>query len=456
LKRTIAAICFLSLAASTALYAQHSVNVLDQSRPGSGHVIIPQVSIEHSGDAGKRMHTNYRIFIPSAMSKEQYDSFERPDATSAPVPYYYAETPASLACLYGAVTATAGCNPLTLPNTGHATGGSKAIAIVDAYDYPTALADLKAYSAQFGLSTPTAANFTVVYGTTGGVKPSADSNCADYGGWNCWASEAALDIEMAHALAPNAHIYLVEAKSSSNADLFVAVQVAAAKVVAAGGGEVSMSWSGSEGANETTFDKYFTGKNVVFFASTGDSEGTGYPSVSPNVVAVGGTTITRNPSTLAFEQEISWEDGGGGVSKYEPKPSYQGGVTALSKSTKRGVPDIAAVGNSRTGVWVYDSYETSDIEDNCLINLETGEGTNWCIYGGTSVASPLSAALINHAGHFSASTIAEQALIYGNAAKTADYRDITYGTCGYYEGWFAVKGWDPCTGNGSPIGSAGK
>ena len=454
MRKTISVICSLFLAAGAALYAQQAVNELDRPHPGSGHVITPQVSMEQPGDTGNRMHTNYKIFIPATMTEEEFNSFEHPATTSEPVPYYYAETPASLACLYGAVGATSGCNPFSLPNSGHATGGSKAIAIVDAYDYPTALADLKVYSSEFGLAAPTSSTFTVVYAT--GTNPGPDPNCAKYGGWSWWSSEESLDIEMAHALAPSAHVYLVEAASAKTSDLIVAVKKAISLVVAAGGGEISMSWGGGEGSAETSLDSGFAGKNVVFFASTGDSEGTEYPSTSPNVVAVGGTTITRNPSTLAFEEEISWEDGGGGISKYETKPSYQNSISALSGSSNRGVPDIAAIGNPRTGVWVYDSYQTNSVGDYCLYNYDTDEGTNWCIFGGTSVASPVTAALVNHAGHFSASAAAEHTLIYSNYTNTSDYRDITYGTCGWYEGWFAQAGWDPCTGLGAPIGSAGK
>jgi subtilase family serine protease len=112
----------------------------------------------------------------------------------------------------------------------------------------------------------------------------------------------------------------------------------------------------------------------------------------------------------------------------------------------RGVPDVAAVGNPRTGVWVYNSYE----------NTSGGTLYAWNIIGGTSVASPLWAGIVNHAGHFSASTSAEQTLIYTNAKTATDFRDITYGTCGYYEGWSAASGWDPCSGNGAPLGATGK
>jgi subtilase family serine protease len=363
-----------------------------------------------------------------------------PEATQ-PVSGYYAETPASLACLYGLVAVTSGCNPATLTTV--AAGGSKSIAIVDAYDYPTALVDLTAYSKQFGVPAPTAATFTVAYPTA--TKPPPDPDCATYGGWSCWASESALDIEMAHAAAPSAHLYLVEANSNSNTDLFAAIAKAIALVKAAGGGEVSMSWGGGEYSTEAKSDAAFTGANVVFFASSGDSEGTIYPAVSPNVVAVGGTTISRNPSTLNFQSEIVWEDSGGGYSTYEPRPTFQSGISAIVGS-HRGVPDVAAVGNPRTGVWVYNSYE----------NTSGGTLYAWNIFGGTSVASPLWAAIANHAGHFSATTLAEETLIYSNAKTAADFRDVTSGTCGYYAGWPAVSGWDPCSGNGAPLGAAGK
>jgi subtilase family serine protease len=183
----------------------------------------------------------------------------------------------------------------------------------------------------------------------------------------------------------------------------------------------------------------------VFFASSGDSEGTIYPAVSPNVIAVGGTTISRNPATMAFENEVAWEDTGGGYSAYESRPAFQSGISS-TVGTHRGVPDVAALGNPRTGVWVYNSFD----------NIYSGQLYAWNIIGGTSVAAPLWAGIANHAGHFSASTLAEETLIYASGKTAADFRDITVGTCGYYEGYEAVSGWDPCSGFGAPLGAAGK
>ncbi len=450
------------LLSSTAALAQLPLSDEELSqqaaRMGSGQVVIPHSGIQRPDDVGIRARTLYKIFVPAGRPPGIVGFGEDEETTRLPISRggvfrqtvskpvqpiagYYAETPASLACLYQLVAVSTGCNPGTLTTV--ATGGSKAIAIVDAYDYPTALADLTAYSSQFGLPAPTSSAFTVAY--EGTSKPSPDPDCANYGGWDCWASESALDIEMAHTAAPSAHIYLVEANSSDYNDLFAAVTKAVSLVKAAGGGEVSMSWGGGEYSSEALSDSIFTGANVVFFASSGDSEGTIYPSVSPNVIAVGGTTIARNPSTMAFESEVTWEDTGGGYSVYESRPSFQSSISA-TVGTHRGVPDVAAVGNPRTGVWVYNSYE----------NTMSGTLYAWNIIGGTSVAAPLWAGIANHAGHFSASTSAEETLIYANGKATADFRDVTVGTCGYYEGYLAANGWDPCSGFGAPLGPAGK
>jgi subtilase family serine protease len=452
------AILFSSMAALAQLPLNDDELSQQAARMGSGQIVIPQSGIQRADDIGIRAHTLYKIFVPAGRPQgvmgfgedeetarlpiSRGDAFKETVTTPLqPIPGYYAETPASLACLYQLVTVTTGCNPGTLTTV--TTGGSKAIAIVDAYDYPTALADLTAYSRQFGLPAPTSSTFTVAYpGTT---KPSPDPDCANYGGWDCWATESALDIEMAHAAAPSAHIYLVEANSGNYNDLFAAVATAVSLVKAAGGGEVSISWGGGEFSTETQSDSTFTGANVVFFASSGDSEGTIYPAVSPNVVAVGGTTISRNPSTLAFESEVAWEDTGGGYSVYESRPSFQSSISA-TVGTHRGVPDVSAVGNPRTGVWVYNSFD----------NTYSATLYAWNIIGGTSVASPLWAGIANHAGHFSASTPAEETLIYASGKIAADFRDITAGTCGYYEGYQAASGWDPCSGFGAPLGAAGK
>jgi subtilase family serine protease len=338
-----------------------------------------------------------------------------PEQAGPPFAGYFYETPASLACVYRLVSPVSGCNPNTV--TAPPTGGSNAIAIVDAYDYPTAMSDLAVFSSQFNLPTPTSANFQVVFAS--GRQPMVNAD---------WNVEEALDIEWAHAMAPNAKIYLVEAASSSYSALLTAVSVASQLVAAAGGGEVSMSWGGSEFSSETFYDFYFTQPNVVYFAAAGDSSGVIWPSASPYVVSVGGTSVSRNPT--------SWQSGGGGPSLYETRPSYQNAISAILQN-QRGTPDVAAVADPTSGVWVY-SYPY------------------WYIVGGTSLATPVWAGIVNAAGHFYNSSQSELAVAYTNLENPADFTDIVQGSCGPNQGYLAVAGWDFCTGLGSPVGFGGK
>ncbi len=386
-----------------------------------GLVITPGSSL---APATGFAHTHYHVLRPYGVT---------PNATGPSGQY---ETPASLACVYGLVPVANGCNPTIVTQVSAL--GSKAIAIVDAYDYPTAAADLQVYSTQFGLPAITADNFQVTW--VGATKPKVDPT----GGWE---GEEALDIEMVHALAPNAKIILVEAKSASTADLVAAEKLAIQLVAAAGGGEVTNSWGGGETSNEnsTASQNIFKGTNVTVFASAGDAPGTEWPSVMNNVVGVGGTTINRDAS-FNYINQTTWSisknsSTGGGLSKFVPIPSFQSAVSGVV-GTKRGVPDIALIGNPSSGVWTYTS--------------QPGTYTGWQVYGGTSVAAPLAAAVVNAAGSFAASTTAELATIYANYGVTANYTDITSGKCLNAPSKNASVGYDLCTGIGAPIGLAGK
>lgn len=386
-----------------------------QVRPVKGKVVLPASSIEYSGDIGRRAHTNLQVFLPE-------ETLRHEQISGPPYAGYAYETPASLACVYGLVLAVSGCNPNTVSAV--PTGGSRMIAIVDAYDAPHAAEDLATFSAQFGLP---AANFHVVYAS--GTKPAYDMG---------WEFEESLDVQWAHAMAPHADIVLVEAASNSFADLMTAEDVASKLVSAAGGGEVSNSWSGSEFNGETAYDSHFTQAGVVYLASAGDYPGTGWPSTSPNVLAAGGTTVRRNPSTGNYIAEVSWEDAGGGISPVEPRPSYQSGIVSIV-GNHRGVPDLSFDSNPVTGVWVYDT-----------------NAYGWNIVGGTSVASPSLAGVLNLAGSFHTSSNAELITIYEHRTLAADFSDITSGYCGAYAGYSATTGWDFCSGVGSNKGLEGK
>jgi kumamolisin len=389
---------------------------------GRGQVIKPESSIEAPADVGRRAHTNVEIFVPTTGIGSV-----TPDGTSPPEPGVYFQTPASLACLYGLSAGPAGCNPYSTTND--AVAGARAIAIVDAYHDATAMGDLTVFSQQFGLPVPTASTFQVIFAS--GNQPPINS------GWNL---EESLDIEWAHAMAPNATIYLVEAASNSNADLLTAVSMAN-QLLAHGspaGGEVSMSWGGSEFSGETSLDSYFTQNGVVYFASAGDAPGVIWPSASPNVISTGGTSISRNPVSGNFQTELAWQLTGGGPSAYEPIPSYQSGIAGVIGSS-RGTPDVASVADPTTGLWVYCSVSSC------------GYGSAWLIVGGTSAAAPVWAGIVNSEGRFAASSATELKQNYSNLGNSAWFTDIVNGSCGPYQGYFAAKGWDFCSGVGSPV-----
>ena len=172
-------------------------------------------------------------------------------------------------------------------------GSGQTIALIDAYDDPSAYSDLQTFDATFKLPDPP--NFVQV-GETGGAPPTATNSG--------WAMETSLDIEWAHAVAPQANIMLVEANTASLTDLFAAVDYARNGWVGTSPVTVvSMSWGSSEFNTEASYDSHFTTPTeppgttahpgVSFVAATGDNGAVPeYPSVSPNVLAVGGTSLT--------------------------------------------------------------------------------------------------------------------------------------------------------------------
>ncbi|MBV8817927.1 MAG: hypothetical protein JO022_06195, partial [Acidobacteriaceae bacterium] len=397
-----------------------AIVTLDQSiqaQSAISGVSTPASAIPQPGDAGVRAHTFLRVLGSGGPVAGT------PAAVGPPFSGYFYETPASLACVYELTGYPSGpCNPNTTFD--NPTGGSNAIAIVDAYDYPGASADLAHFAAQFGVTFNPSA-FHVVYapagdptGPLGTCKGPATAvrppGAAAYG----WDLEEALDIQWSHSMAPGATVYLVEAQSNYDVDLYCGVRTAAALVAAQGGGEISMSWGHGEYAGELSADSTFVQDSVVFFASSGDSGSVSYPSASPNVVSVGGTAVSRNASSGAFQREVAWQDAGGGISAYEPVPNYQRRTYQVPSvvGAYRGTPDVSAVASTDTGVWVY---------------LNGG----WYVVGGTSVASPVVAGIVNAAGTFAKSSSAELTLIYSNIQDTGYLRgfyDIQIGTCGAY------------------------
>ena len=371
------------------------------SAPGT--LFIPPSSTPQATPAGHKFaaHTNVEIFAPSGLNPDE----------APPFAGYGFETPASIACHLHLVTASdyPNCNPNS--DTIDPTGGSNTIAIVDAYDDPSAPGDLAWFSLQFGIPL-TVSQFQVVWAnpsTSSCPTPTYGVPIDPTGGWEL---EESLDIEWAHAMAPGAKIYLVEACSNFDSDLILAVRVANNLVQcgnteinpttgvlgtcpggSTGKGEVSMSWGAGEfvGENGSTGcalpdDSCFTTPGIVYFASIGDGPGVIWPGTSPNVVSAGGTTMRRNSATFALITEAAWPNAGGGHSAIEARPAYQSSVSIAGSF--RLAPDISFDANPFTGVYVMTPFPSRAFRS-----------CQWVIVGGTSVSAPSLAWHCEHGQH---------------------------------------------------------
>lgn len=336
-------------------------------------------------------------------------------------------TPAQIRRAYGLDQLSFGGTP--------ADGRGTTIAIVTAYDSPNVAADLATFNATFGLPAPP--SFRKVNQTGGTALPAYNPS---------WSTETCLDVQWAHAIAPGASILLVEAKSNATADMLAAVRYArsAPGVVA-----VSMSWGQAEYAGETADDVTFTTPAghppVSFFAASGDWGAPGiYPAMSPNVVAIGGTSLKLGTGGVAVES--AWARSGGGVSAYEPRPLYQAGVVTQT-TNKRATPDVALVSDPATGLAVCDSKAH-------------GAKTPWVAYGGTSIATPQWAGIaaivaqgraLRGAGPLDGRKELLPALY---SLPSTDFRDIVSGASNGTPRLTAGPGYDLVTGRGTPVAEA--
>jgi subtilase family serine protease len=302
----------------------------------------------------------------------------------------------------------------------------RTVAIVDAYDDPTAEADLAVYRSQFGLPACTTANgcFRKVSqnGTTS--YPARDGG---------WAQEISLDPDMVSAACPSCHILLVEAKTPSFANLGTAVNRAAST---AGVVAISNSYGGSD-APDSTYGHYYNHPGIAVTASTGDDgyQGGSFPADSAYAVAVGGTTLNSSSNARGWT-ESAWSGAGSGCS------SYNAALAAASSfgtgCSRRAMADVSAVANPQTGVAVYDSTAYQG-------------RSGWLVFGGTSASSPIIASVYalsgNTAGYPSA-------LPYQHSSSLFDVTSGSNGSCSPTQLCHARTGWDGPTGLGTPNGTA--
>jgi kumamolisin len=377
--------------------------------PG-GKIVTPSST---TGLPGLKVRTPLHIFIP--------DSSIMPDAGSPPS---NAETPGSLACIYGVTAPTNGCPRSGAPVP---TGGSKAIAVVDYGHNSTLQSDFNTFSAFYGLPAQT-------------LQFICDCGSCPSNNGTGWDVETALDTQYAHAMAPNAQIIVAEfCNDPFDGGQNAAEYKAGTAVAAAGGGEVSNSfgYNGGEDSSELDWDQWMNVSGVVYFTSAGDDGlGPAYPSVSPRTVSVGGTKISRDSNGLWTGTEVCWQGSGGGISQYEPLPQYQL-ILGNKLGPHRGTPDWSADAGTPAAV-----YSTT--------------GCNgWCGVIGTSLSSPLLAGIVNAAGNFKQSTARELAPTYQYYLNPGRYRHYFYDVTQGSNGAQAVVGWDQCTGLGTPRDPSG-
>ncbi|BCJ34120.1 peptidase S8 [Actinocatenispora thailandica] len=302
-------------------------------------------------------------------------------------------------------------------------GSGQTVAIVDAYDAPTAEQDLAVYRSQYGLPACTTANgcFRKVDQNGGTRYPHKNGG---------WAQEISLDLDMVSAVCPNCNILLVEAKTASFANLGAAVDRAATM----GADVISNSYGGSD-ASDANYGQYYNHPGVAITVSSGDAGyGVEYPASSHYVTAVGGTSLRQDSSSRGWSESV-WSGAGSGCSSYNAALSGQSGVG--TGCGNRAVADVSAVADPNTGVAVYDSTAYQGY-------------SGWMVFGGTSVAAPVIGAVYGLAGN--AGSI-DNNYPYAHASSLFDVTSGSNGSCSTSQWCTARSGWDGPTGLGTPNGT---
>lgn len=311
-----------------------------------------------------------------------------------------------------------------LPNTPAAQGSGQLIAIISTYDNPDLVANLQAFSERYNL--PQCTEVKTVYTKPPGSYTQADIshpmpgapctiqvvNVDSFGRPTTakhtsgpatadWMMESSMDIEWAHAIAPQASILVVQAPS-----IFVGALGNAAKYASdKGANVVSMSWGINESSKQCTrkpgqptvkyvatcndadvaakywqsVDTMFAG-TATFVAASGDRAVLQWPSISPKVLAVGGTNASGPNS-----KDTAWTHSGGGVSKSFPAPMWQ---SNFMKVTNRNVPDVSLVAGTLVAVYIKPNAKTGFPDTDCVAT-KGAANCGWYGGGGTSAATPM-------------------------------------------------------------------
>ena len=396
---------------TTAATVTPSLAAAPSSPPGPTTTRGPVVSVDSMAKDGKMHHP--------LMLQTHLDSITATPLTTSGSPAGY--SPATIQKYLGL--------------TG--TGSGQTIAIVTAYNAPNIAADLATFDSMYGLAAPKSFKKVSQTGSTS-TFPATDAG---------WALETSLDVEWAHAIAPAASILLVEATTSSLANLDTAISYASKQT---GVSVISNSWgSAGEISGETTTDTYCKlTKALCVFASGDAGNPGGYPAYNPYVLSVGGTTLnlsTSSTGAVSVAGESSWSGSGGGVSIYEAKLPYQSKLPFAMRT----IPDVSYDADPQTGFAVYDSTPYNG-------------ASGWYQMGGTSAGAPQWAGIIAAANQlrvakrkavlaaWTTGTVTPAATaIY---ALTSGLSDIssgsTNGSCGSI--CTVSVGYDALTGLGSP------
>jgi len=326
-------------------------------------------------------------------------------------------------------------------------GKGQIVAIVDYTVDPKIVSDLNAYRAQFGISACTSG--VVSKSNTSCVIEQVAQSGAPTSGSSGWDVEISLDVQAVSAICPNCQILLMEASQANSASLGSAVNTA----VSMGAIAVSNSYGGPESSTDPTdAATYYTHPGVAVTASSGDTAGQLlFPATAPDVIAVGGTSLLQQTNTGSRSSSASekvWNNtsggAGAGCSARETPAQWQSSFMAAaltasnttSKCANRVTADISALADPSTGFWVYDTYSQG----------------GWLIVGGTSLASPIIAALYGLENNASGSTVHPAANLYANSTSFYHVTSGNVGTCANYlcDATKSISGYNGPTGLGTP------